>query len=213
MKNLIRIPVRSLVISVFAGTLGLLINVVHPRGIPWFHEPPKEIHLGAVKVSLIDEKEARRHFDDGATIFVDARKEGDYTRSHVKGAIFLPPTEVEQRFPTIEPLIPLESRLILYCYGPECDMAEKVAQFIAQMGYRNMMIMNTGFSAWGRANYPVEGAESSSSPDDTDQGFDHEETEDDYSIALHIKPQPMMKRRPEISSAFRTHVHAKQRTG
>lgn len=185
MKNLIRIPIRSLAISVFAGTLGLLMNLAHPRAIPWFHEPPKEILLGVVKVSLIDEKEARKHFDDPATIFVDARKEDDYVRSHVKGAICLPPNEMEQRFPGLEPLIPIEGRLILYCYGPECDMAEKVARFLGQMGCQYMMIMTTGFSAWEKANYPVEGvADKSSSPDDTDQGFDEEENEEGSSIAL-----------------------------
>ena len=86
-----------------------------------------------------------------------SRKCMDYAKSHVKGATCLPPDDVEQRFPSVEPLIPSDNRVILYCYGPECDMAEKVGEFLAQMGYKNMLIMSSGFPAWEKANDPVDG--------------------------------------------------------
>jgi rhodanese-related sulfurtransferase len=38
--------------------------------------------------------------------------------------------------------MPEDSRLILYCYGPQCDMAEEVAKFLVQLGYKKMMIMS-----------------------------------------------------------------------
>ncbi len=81
----------------------------------------------------------------------------EYAKSHVKGAICLPPDDVEERFPVVEVLIPSDSRIILYCYGPECDMAERVGTFLAQLGYKNMMIMSSGFSAWEKAKFPVDG--------------------------------------------------------
>jgi rhodanese-related sulfurtransferase len=112
--------------------------------------------LAGVKVQLIDAKAAHKYSHDSGTVFVDSRECRDYAKLHVKGAICLPCDDVEQRFPAVEPLIPQESRVILYCYGPECDMAEKVGTFLAQQGYKNMMIMSSGFSEWEKAQFPVE---------------------------------------------------------
>lgn len=77
-------------------------------------------------------------------------------KSHVKGSVFLSPDDVEEQFPSVEPLLPQDSKIVLYCYGPECDMAERVAAFLAQMGYRNLAVMSAGFPAWHKAGYPVE---------------------------------------------------------
>lgn len=35
-------------------------------------------------------------------------------------------------------------------------MAERVAAFLAQMGYKNLAVMSGGFPAWLKAGYPVE---------------------------------------------------------
>jgi rhodanese-related sulfurtransferase len=35
-------------------------------------------------------------------------------------------------------------------------MAEEVARFLAQLGYRKMTIMSAGYRAWEEAGYPVE---------------------------------------------------------
>ena len=147
--------------------------------------PPKKVALAGVTVQLIDEKEAAKFLDDPATVFVDSRKCPDYAKSHVKGAVCLPPDDVEQRFPSVEPLIPSESRVILYCYGPECDMAEKVGEFLAQMGYKNMLIMSSGFPAWLKAKYPVDGrSEKDTAIEDPEDTFMEDEIGDQVIASL-----------------------------
>jgi len=150
------ILIRALVIAVAASLAGLGSNVLSEKPLPWVYVPPQEILLEGVRVTLIDEKEARRLFDEPSTIFLDTRKEEDYRKGHVKGALLLPPHEKEERFPSFQPLFSENSRLILYCYGPECDMAEQVGSFLVQLGYKNMMIMTAGFRAWEKAGNPVE---------------------------------------------------------
>ncbi len=135
MKKLTQLFTRAIIIALTLVAVGVLANVAADDPVPWAYVPPKEIALNGVKISLIDEIEAVRFLGDPKTVFVDSRDFKDYARSHVKGAVCLPPDGVEQRFPTVEPLIPIESRIILYCHGPECDMAEKVAAFLSQMGY------------------------------------------------------------------------------
>ena len=123
--------------------------------------------------------------DDPATVFVDSRKCLDYAKAHVRGALCLPPDDVEQRFPSVEPLVPPESRVILYCYGPECDMAEKVGLFLAELGYKNMMIMSSGFPAWQKAKLPVDGRNEQDTATEDQEDIFMEEELADQAIAAH----------------------------
>jgi len=157
MKKVGMIICRAFLILIFWAAIGLAVNSVRNTGLPWIYVPPEELSIADVKVRLVDEKEAARFLNDPDTIFVDTRNEADYRKRHLKSALFLPEENVEERFLTVQALMPEDSRYILYCYGPDCDMAEKVAEFLVKNGYKNMMIMAAGFSAWEKAGYPVEG--------------------------------------------------------
>jgi rhodanese-related sulfurtransferase len=160
MKSYIGIMLRAVIIAALASVVGLGLNVVSSNPIPWVYVPPIEVELtGGVKATLIDEKEARKLLEEEGTIFIDSRHKDDYEKQHVKGALFLCPEDKEEQFVAVQPLMPEDSRLILYCYGPQCDMAEEVAKFLVQLGYKKMMIMSAGFKAWKQADYPVEGSE------------------------------------------------------
>jgi rhodanese-related sulfurtransferase len=144
-------------IAIIFASLGLVANRAADDRVPLVYTPPKEVILAGVAVQLIDEKEAAKFLDDPGTVFVDSRGCSEYAISRVKGSVCLPPEDVEVRFPAVEPLLPSESRIILYCHGPECDMAERVGEFLARLGYRNLFIMSSGFPAWVKAKYPIEG--------------------------------------------------------
>ncbi|MFH0825702.1 MAG: rhodanese-like domain-containing protein, partial [Pseudomonadota bacterium] len=137
------------------GAVGLGVNLVSPNGIPWIYVQAKTVELHGIKVELIDEKEARKFFGNGETVFVDSRTHEDYDKGHVEGSVFLGPEDVEERYVSVQPLLPEESKIILYCYGPECDMAERVAEFLGGLGYRDMSIMTAGYAAWEHAGFPV----------------------------------------------------------
>ncbi|MBI4966303.1 MAG: rhodanese-like domain-containing protein [Desulfomonile tiedjei] len=157
MKKSLGIFFRALLIAVAASLIGLGLNHVSSKPVPWIYAPPNEIEISGLKVPLIDEKEARKLMDKEGTIFVDTRHKDDYDKKRVKGAIFLPQDDKEERFVLVQPLLPEDARLIFYCYGPQCDMAEEVARFLSQLGYKQMMIMTAGFRAWDQAGYPIEG--------------------------------------------------------
>ncbi len=156
MKALGNLVIRALIIAAAASCVGLGLNLASGRNLPWIYVPPDRIEIKGVKVPLIDEKEARKLFDDPSTVFVDTREADDYAKRRVKGAVLLPPEGKEERFQAVEMLLPRESRLILYCYGPECDMAEKVAEFLVDLEYTNLAIMRPGFPAWLKAGYPID---------------------------------------------------------
>jgi thiosulfate sulfurtransferase len=156
MKKSLGILLKALGIALVFSFVGLGLNSVSSKGIPLIYIPPEKLVLAGTDVPLINENEARKFLDQPGTTFVDTRKEEDYTEKHVKGAVFLSPDNIEERYPEMQPLLPEENRLILYCYGPECEMAEHVALFLAQLGYKNMMIMTVGFRGWEKAGLPVE---------------------------------------------------------
>jgi len=156
MKEFLRNALRAAIIASIAVGVGLGVNLVSPRSIPWIYHARTEAVVGDVRIPFIDEKKAREFFDDAATVFLDARTEEDYRDGHVRGAHSLPEPELEARFAEVEPFLPPDARIILYCSGPDCDMAEKVAIFLAKMGRSNLMIMTAGFPAWKAAGYPVE---------------------------------------------------------
>jgi rhodanese-related sulfurtransferase len=158
MKQLVSISVRALVILVFWGLIGIGVNALSSKGVPWQYVAPKEVVVSGVRVPLVDEKEAFKFLDDPESVFLDTREKEHFVEGHVKGALSLPKKEMEERFLVIQPLAPEDKRLILYCYGPECEDAERVADFLAQLGYKNMAIMSPGFPGWKQAGYPVAGS-------------------------------------------------------
>lgn len=185
MKAFAGLVVRALFIAMVFASIGLVANRAADDRVPWVYAPPREMVLAGVTVQLIDEREAAKFLDDPGTVFVDSRGCPDYAKSHVRGAVCFPPDDVEQRFPAVEPLIPWESRVILYCFGPECDMAEKVGEFLARMGYRNLVIMSSGFSAWVKGKYPVDGkTDRDTAIEDPDEIFMEDEIGDQV-IASH----------------------------
>ncbi len=156
MKAFIGIAARAFVILLFWSCLGLGINLISPKSIPWVYEPPADLTISGIKVPLVNEKEALKYLEDPAATFVDTRKPEHYAESHVKGAISLPADEKEERFPLVQPLLPEDNLLVLYCYGPECEDAERVAEFLVQLGYHKMIIMSPGFPQWKKAGYPMD---------------------------------------------------------
>jgi rhodanese-related sulfurtransferase len=157
MKPFLGILLRALLLLIGFSSIGLALNLLSSKPLPWVYVPPTVVEVDGLKVPLIDEKAAFKYLEDPAAIFVDTRKPEHFTEGHVKGAVSLPARDVEERFPLVQPLLPEESLLVLYCYGPECEDAERVAEFIAPMGYRKMTIMSPGFPGWEKAGYPVEG--------------------------------------------------------
>lgn len=170
MKTFVTLLAKSFAIAAVLCSVGLMANFAADNPVPLIYSPPQTVELFGVKVPLIDEKLAFKFFNEPTTLFIDSRKYADYARSHVEGAIHLSPDGVESKFQLLDGMISQDSRIILYCYGPECDMAERVALFLAQLGYKEMMIMTAGFAKWEKSDYPVKGVPFKESDDSKSDG-------------------------------------------
>ena len=83
----------------------------------------------------IPQDEAKRIMDEKSDyIIVDAREQSEYDEGHIKGAIVIPYTEIEQK---AEEMLPDKEQLILvYCRSGR--RSKIAAQSLANMGYTNV---------------------------------------------------------------------------
>jgi rhodanese-related sulfurtransferase len=143
-------------------------------------EPPMSA-VNAVPAARPDE--ARRHFaarlafetdaSDVAAdlaagtpgiVVVDTRSAESWAQGHVEGAVHLPTAEIAARAAA---LVPEGATVVVYCWGPGCNGAQKAALEFAKLG-RPVKEMIGGFEYWAREGYPVataSGAVTRRSPD------------------------------------------------
>jgi rhodanese-related sulfurtransferase len=81
---------------------------------------------------------------DPGFVIVDSRSEEAYAAGHIPGA---------RRFAADD--LPAEP-IVVYCWGPGCNGATKLAHRIAELGHP-VKEMIGGFEYWAREGHPVEG--------------------------------------------------------
>jgi rhodanese-related sulfurtransferase len=155
MRQFGNIVMKAVGIVIASSLLGIGVNFVSPNGIPWIYAPKTKIVVDDVEIPIVSGAKAREYLRDGNTIFLDTREAEEYVDGHIKGALSFPDPEKEDYYTRLEARLPRKARIVLYCSGPECHMAENVAVFLAKMGYTGLMVMSAGMEGWESAGYPV----------------------------------------------------------
>ncbi len=90
----------------------------------------------------------------GATPYtiLDVRGEASYRRGHVPGAVNAPSGRITGEVAAALP----EGLLVVYCWGPGCNGAQKAGAALTAHG-RQVKEMLGGFEYWIREGRPVEG--------------------------------------------------------
>lgn len=104
-----------------------------------------------VRECSVDEVKAK--LDRGESFhFFDIREDHEFQADHAQGATHLGKGIIER---DIEAHVPdKDNTIILYCGGGYRSVL--AADSLQQMGYRNVVSMDGGMSAWRQAGYPVE---------------------------------------------------------
>jgi len=87
-----------------------------------------------------------------AFVLVDTRGDAAWAQGRAVGALHLPTARIAD---DAAALIPRETPVVVYCWGPGCNGATKAALAFALQGYR-VREMIGGFEYWAREGYPVE---------------------------------------------------------
>jgi rhodanese-related sulfurtransferase len=85
--------------------------------------------------------------------FVDVREDNEWQKGHAAGAIHLGKGIIER---DIEKAVPdHDAEIVLYCGGG--FRSALAADALQNMGYKNVISMDGGWTKWRELGYPIEG--------------------------------------------------------
>jgi len=154
MKVLWQIPI----ILIISACIALGYNQIRANKIPLFC-PWSENFSGntfSEYVSTVSVDEAAVLFSSNNAVFIDARPESIYDEGHIQGALCLPWHLAEEKCFDIIENIPLEKDIITYCDGPSCDLCDKLAVFLCDLGFEHVRALVNGWTAWKQNSLPVD---------------------------------------------------------
>ncbi len=97
-------------------------------------------------------EELREHFRNDTAVFIDARGIADFARSHVRGALNMPPSRKEAYLGEIRQKVAPDQFLIIYCAGPHCDSGDMIYEYLASQGFTNMRVFKPGWETLSAAS-------------------------------------------------------------
>ncbi len=107
---------------------------------------------------IIDAAEAKKLFDEGTAVFVDARQDSAYEEGRIPGAIHLD-VKIKGTYDqkNLEKNLPdKNATIVAYCNGEKCTRASMASAFFVSAGYSNVRYFRTGFPGWSAAGNPIE---------------------------------------------------------
>lgn len=107
-------------------------------------------------VKTINLVQAYQLFQEGQTLFVDARKPEEFAELHVPGAVNLPPSKLKNRDNPAVANFAKDRSIVVYCGEVHCDLALKVAEKLQDLGFTRVQVFLGGFKSWDDAGYPAD---------------------------------------------------------
>ena len=105
----------------------------------------------------IGRDELRALIERGDFVLVDALGPISYGAAHLPGAINITPDRVDalaaRRIPDLDTLV------VVYCAGDDCESSVDVGRRLLELGYRNVSHYVGGKRDWTDAGLPLERAE------------------------------------------------------
>jgi rhodanese-related sulfurtransferase len=107
-------------------------------------------------IRFVDLVSAKKLFDEGAAIFLDARSADERAEGTIKGAIGVSVMSVVTKKVDLEGVIPDKNSLVVtFCSGGECDVAVEMAKELVDRHYTNVYVLAEGYPGWLRSDFPV----------------------------------------------------------
>ena len=131
--------------------LGTVFNASNPNGIPVFPEFPDRKSIPSVSLAV-----AQEEFNQGETLFLDARPANFFKKGHIKGAVNIPLALFDIVY--LMTLAKEEKGKKIIVYGGTISKLYdlELAQKLLLRGYEQVRILDGGLSAWEGKGYPVE---------------------------------------------------------
>lgn len=107
-----------------------------------------------ISIENVTIEQALRLYTLKSAIFVDARSTADFHRSHIPNAMNIPLKEFDNFLESIL-TFPLDTLIVTYCIGIECNSSHELAMILTQFGFTRVFVMKDGLSEWTKRGLPV----------------------------------------------------------
>ena len=143
----------------------LVVNYISPVGIALVGQ--WDISQGVVtakqrndvianQLEISDISLAKKMFDSGNFIFIDARSIEDYKEGHIKGAVSFPVGQFDEKIDAFLEKYSPEDAIIAYCSGRTCEDSHRLAQHLSNFGYTKLNVFIDGYPGWEAKGHPIE---------------------------------------------------------
>lgn len=157
---------EMIILGAVSIVIAFLLNTIMPGGIPLFGEWDPTVglvHAGgpcAPSLDQVNDIDVMDLYLRSTALFIDARSEDEFSAGHIPRAVNLPLREIDDLISGFLSEWSLETRLVLYCSGPDCHDSHDLAKILKEYGYQFVTVYSHGFDHWKKAGRPVETAES-----------------------------------------------------
>jgi 3-mercaptopyruvate sulfurtransferase SseA len=108
-----------------------------------------------IEPAWIDLGEAKRYFEEGTALFIDAREKEEFAEGHIAGSVNIPYGWYLEEHPDISSFIDPGKVIVTYCGGSDCEASVQLAYAMWEKGYGGIKIFFGGWQEWNSAGLPV----------------------------------------------------------
>ena len=141
-----KILYEALFIIFLSVGVALVINFIRPDTIQLTENYTNE--TDAIQEHEISVETAKKMIKKGTAVLVDARSRDAFTEKHISGALNLPEQKFDECIDNFLSKIDPETTIITYCDGPQCDLAENLAENLKLIGFSHVFYIKNGWSRW-----------------------------------------------------------------
>jgi rhodanese-related sulfurtransferase len=133
---------------------GSLIGEIQQKQLNELKVKVKQLVPGIAFIDLIS---AKKLYDEGLAVILDARSGDEYKEKRISKALNLSVTSVVRGDVVLENILPdKNASIITYCDGGECDIGVELAKELIERGYKNVYVLGEGYPGWEASGYPME---------------------------------------------------------
>lgn len=143
----------------------LAANAVLPGGIPLVGQ--WDVEKGVVTadaendaidndIEIDDVNAAKRIYDSGKAVFVDARPVEVFSEAHIQGAVSMPVGQFYEHIESFMSMYPEDTYIVVYCSGRACTDSHELAQLLIEIGYETIGVFIDGIDGWEKNGFPID---------------------------------------------------------
>lgn len=107
------------------------------------------------QVTTVSLEQVRDGIAAGSILCIDARSTSEFEKGHIRGAISMPLSDLDQALSKNLGLFLQTGPVIIYCGGEGCDLSHLLARKLDVLGI-NVSIFPAGWAAWKAYGLPIE---------------------------------------------------------